>query len=142
MAEHSITADRALGSGTVVAGCGPGCKRQHGRHPPALAARGEVAHGVDSPVDPVQPTGPPTFEDRLVAQAGVSELVNGHDAVLARRDPRYPNVRRGAFFRHILNKAPGTMIRPLKQLIAGRPKERRSAILRISLAPWARGFLL
>jgi hypothetical protein len=93
-------------------------------------------------MDSVQSAGLAPCEHCVIPQPRIAELMNRHDAVLAGRDLAYLQVRPGAFFTHMGNKAPGDHDSPPHDLLAGRPKVGQSAILRPSLAPWARGFLL
>jgi hypothetical protein len=116
-------------------------QRQHGGHPLPLDVCRDVADCVYAAVESVQATRPATFRHRTVAEAGRPQLADRHRAMLAARMLRNVKVR-GAFLLHRFNKAPGPPIRPPTTLLPSGQWNARSAILRLSLAPWARGFSL
>jgi hypothetical protein len=101
-------------------------EREHSRHPPSLDAGRDVADCVDTPVHAVQPTHAATFEDGVVAQSGVVQLLNRHDSVLARGDRRNANVRWGTFLGHYPSKAPGAADSPPATMAALRLKVHRA----------------
>ena len=100
-------------------------------------------------VKTMEAAGAQPFPHPGVGDAGSPQLLDRNRAVLTPRDLGYFGIR-GAFWVHSTDKAPGAADSPpavmparwLKVLLARNPWARRSAILRLSLAPWARGFSL
>jgi hypothetical protein len=67
---------------------------------------------VDAPVDPMQAPRPEPTEDRVAAEARLSQLHSRDHSVLA---PTYlgdPQIGSGAFFGHMPNKAPLPVLSP------------------------------
>ena len=68
---------------------------EHRSHQLPMAGEDGVAHGIDAPVDPMQPAGPHPPRDRALAQPKVHELSTGHRSVLAHGQLGNPVIDRG-----------------------------------------------
>ncbi|HZK16541.1 MAG TPA: hypothetical protein VFC52_08145 [Solirubrobacterales bacterium] len=77
MAEHSTAPKLVLAS-----------QRKHCRHPASLVAWGNVADGIDTPVEAMKTAAALPAGDRGLAQAGSAELPGGDGAVLPGGNPR------------------------------------------------------
>ncbi len=120
--------------GTAVTEDGGFTCRQDRRHPLSLVARCGVADGIDATVEAVQTTSTHTSQHSRLADAGLSQLVDVNDAVLAPGNGRNSGIR-GAFPAHTVVKAPGPADSPPTSILADSTKVLQSAILRVSLVP-------
>jgi hypothetical protein len=129
------------GGGAAVAEDCTFSQGQDRSHPPSLIAWRDMSDCVHAPVHAVKATSPQTLPYRSVRESPLAQLADRHDTVLPSGHSRDAGVR-GDFSVHIPNKAPRHHDSPPFGGQTRRPKDGRSAILGVSLAPWARGFLL